>query len=168
MAVPVRVAVDAGDAQRALRMARNLGEDPRPLLDIAGSVLEESTRERFRTSTGPGGLPWPPSRRAASSGGRTLIDKGGLVSSITSETRPNEVEVGIIAKTESAKFAYVHHYGAVIRPRRGPFLIFTAPDGHKVFVRSVTIPARPIIGVDDQDRADLTEAWYDYIRSLLK
>lgn len=210
--VAVSVKVDIGQAQAALVRARDLGLHPGPLLGIAGGILEESTRERFRTGRGPGGIPWPVSNRqrfaarpgskggsamGPNPGGRTLVATGGLESSVTHVADDQRVEVGIIAKTQSAKFAYVHHFGATIRPKAGAssgfvgpsrggrtmrrgeegpvrdhararhFLVFTAPDGHKVFARQVVIPARPIVGVDDLDRADLVEAWTDYIESEL-
>jgi phage gpG-like protein len=182
--LPITVRSDIGAARAVLERAKELGLHPGPLLEIAGGILEESTRDRFRTSSGPGGIPWPPSGRqrfaarpggkgqgrsivGPNRGGRTLVDSGGLESSVTHVADDKRVEVGIIAKTQSAKFAYVHQFGATIRPKRGPFLVFTAPDGHKVFARQVVIPARPIIGIDEQDRTDLLEAWTAYIESEL-
>ena len=184
----IRVSVDVGPARAALERLQAIGADPRPLMDIAGSLLEASTRQRFADGRGPGGIPWPPSKRQTyaarpggkpvkgevsrsamgpNRGGRTLVDRGGLLASVTFEARSDQVEVGIIAKTPSAKFAYVHQFGATIRPKKGPFLVFTGPDGHKVFARKVTIPARPFIGIDETDRRDLMEAWEDYIGSVV-
>ena len=162
----IRIEVDIGAARATLARARDLAQGPRALLEIAGSLMEESTRERFRTSSGPGGIPWPTSRRAAMQGGRTLIDKGGLISSITHIADEHRVEWGVIAKTESARFSYVHQFGAVIVPRRAPFLVFRGADGHLVFAKSVTIPARPFIGIDDQDRADLMAAWQAFLEGM--
>lgn len=161
----IEVKANLGQARKALERARNLAAGPRPLLEIAGSILEESTRERFRTSTGPGGIPWPTSRRAQLQGGRTLIDRGGLISSITHVADEKQVEVGVIAKTESARFAYVHQFGAVITPKKGPYLIFRGADGHLIFARSVRIPARPFIGLDEDDRADLLAAWTAFLEA---
>lgn len=184
MSLNVRVAVDLGEARRIIGYVRNLGEHPGPLLDIAGAILENSTRDRFRTSSGPGGIPWPATWRqrfqaapgtgksrdprspvGPNPGGRPLIDTGGLLSSLTHVATDKRLEVGIIAKTESARFAYVQQFGATIVPRRGEFLVFTGPDGRKIFTRKVTIPARPFIGVDDADRMDLNDAWLEYLRS---
>lgn len=181
MAVPITVKVDAGAAMGVLGRLRELGHDPAPLMELAGGILENSVRERFRTGQGPGGIPWPVSRRQTfaarpgakggavigpNQGGRTLVDKGGLESSVTHRAEEKRVEVGIIAKTESAKHAKTHQFGATIRPVRAAFLVFTGPDGHKIFARQVTIPARPFIGIDDLDRADLFEAWTAYLKSL--
>jgi phage gpG-like protein len=180
LALEIKVQTDLGAARQAFAYLRNLGEDPRPLLEIAGQIAESNWRDRFRTGRGPGGVPWPISQRVThaaqpkrgrigpSQGGRTLFNKGGLVGSLTHEVRGKSAKIGIIPKTKSARFGYVHQFGATILPRRGEFLIFTAPDGHKVFARKVTIPARPFIGFDDQDRADIHEAWMDHVRSLLQ
>lgn len=182
MAIRVQVQVSIGDARARLERARELGLHPRPLLEIAGAILEESTRERFRTSRGPGGVPWPMSRRnihggrpdargagsiGPSQGGRPLIDKGGLLSSVAHRANDDEVRVGIIAKTKSAKFGYVQQFGATIVPRKAAFLVFRGADGHLVFAKSVTIPARPFLGVDANDRADLIEAWDAHLEAEL-
>lgn len=165
--LPPRVSADLGSARAVLAKASQELRDPKGLLEVAGAILENSTRDRFRTQQGPGGVPWPPSRRAQAQGGLTLIDKGGLLASITHEVVGDRLEVGVIAKTRSAKFSYVHQFGATITPKRGPFLIFRGADGHMVFARSVTIPARPFIGVDEQDRTDLIAAWHDYLQARL-
>lgn len=176
--LPVRVKADIGAARAALEKAREIVGAPRGLLEIAGGILEESTRDRFRAQAGPGGIPWPTTARqrfaaqpqagrvGPSQGGRALIDKGGLLSSITHVADESRVEVGVIAKTRSAKFAAVHQFGAVILPKRGPFLVFRGAGGHLIFARKVTIPARPFIGIDANDRADLMEAWGDYLKGI--
>ena len=164
--VGVRIEARLGDARAVLSRYRGLATNPQPLMEIAGGILENSTRERFMRGQGPGGQAWPMSRRAAMEGGRTLIDKGGLVSSITSRATSNRVEWGVMAKTRSAKFAASHQFGVTIRPKKGPFLIFRGADGHLVFAKSVTIPRRPFLGVDADDRQDLKTAWIAYLEGL--
>lgn len=188
--VNIRVAINIGEARSILKELETLAESPRPLMAAAGAILENSIRDRFATSSGPGGAKWLPSgrqRQAAlpgtgkrgkptrkdrrnpmgpNDGGRTLVDKGGLLSSITHVADARRVEVGIIAKTPSAKWAHVHQFGATIVPKRAPFLVFTGADGHKVFAKKVVIPARPFIGIDQQDRTDLLQAWRDYLRTI--
>lgn len=164
--VAVRVKANLGKAREVLDKYIAATENPRPLLETAGSILENSIRDRFRTGSGPGGVAWKPSRRAIEQGGRTLIDTGGLLSSITHIANAERVEVGVIAKTESAKHAATHQFGATIRPVRAPKLVFRGPDGHLIFADSVTIPARPFIGIDDADRADLMEAWVAQLEAL--
>lgn len=161
--VAVRVQADLKEVQGVLDRVLREVDDPAGIMDVAGAVLENSTRERFRTQAGPGGVPWVQSARAIKQGGRTLIDKGNLLGSVTYEADAKRVEVGVIAKSRSAKFAHVHQFGATITPKKSPYLAFRGADGHMVFAKSVTIPARPFIGVDDADRADLAEAWTAYL-----
>jgi phage gpG-like protein len=186
----IRVRVDVRGLENARRIARrvkNLGEDLTPLLSIAGAIIEASTRRRFDTETDPQGVPWPPSkaalglaRRASGkfSPGRTLFDTGGTQGSIRHEVRPTEVEVGVDARTESAKHAYVHQFGfvgtvAVPAHRRTVSQAFGVPiPARQVDVRAhgkqMTIPRRSFLGINEQDKADLTDAWQDHLRGLFQ
>lgn len=185
----IRVEVKIGGLEDALRIARrvrNLGEDLTPLMQIAGGVLEASTRNRFDTETDVGGVPWPKSKAAlglvkrasgAISPGRTLFDTGGLEGSIRSEVRPNEVEVGVDARTESAKFGYVHQFGFSGVVNVGPHVrrvneAFGVPlpepkDANvRAHVRNMRIPKRSFLGVNSQDSQDLSDAWLDHLKGL--
>lgn len=174
-------------ARLIARQVQNLGEDLKPLLEIAGGVLEASTLNRFDTERGPGGVPWPKSQAALGkvkrasgkiSPGRTLFDLGGLEGSVRHEVRPTEVEVGVDARTESARWAAVHQFGSgrqtvVVGHSRtinsafgvplsgGPREVKVRPHG-----RITNIPARPFLGVDQQDRDDLEDAWRDHLKGL--
>lgn len=175
------------DARLIARQVRNLGENTQPLLAIAGSILEASTLERFQSESGPGGVPWPKSkaalglaRRASGkiSPGRTLFDTGGLEGSIRHEVRPDEVEVGVDARTESANNAAAHQFGSnrqtvVVHHTRTITQAFGVPIPARVVEvrahgRVTNLPARPFIGIDEQDRADLVDAWRDHLRSLFQ
>jgi phage gpG-like protein len=149
-----KVQANVGDARAILERARALAMSMEPFMEEAGSIVESSVRERFRTGKGPGGIPWPPSNRqrygaqpgkftsggklkttkasrdaiGPNPGGRTLVDTGGLESSITYRVAGDSVTIGFIAKTRSAKYAYVHQFGATILPRNKPYLAFKGPD----------------------------------------
>lgn len=175
------------NAQRVARRVRNLGEDPRPLLEIAGSILEASTIRRFQEEKGPGGIPWPKSKAALGtaprasgkvSAGKTLTDTGDLRDSIRYEVRANEVEVGSDGLKNPVK-ALANQFGsnrqsvvlAHTRVIRSAFGI-PLPEPRAVSVRAhgriTNLPARPFVGVDDVDRRDLTDAWLDYLKGLFK
>lgn len=180
----MRVAVEIQGLERArriVRQVRNLGADPQPLLHIAGSLLEASTVRRFDEEKGPGGIPWPKSRRAAGlvkgkPPGKTLTDTGDLRDSIRHEVRPGEVEVGAdglknAVKAPANQFG-VHSSGVVVRHSRTINEAFGVPlpaartytvRGH---ARTMNIPARPFVGVDDEDRIDLEDAWRDHLIGL--
>lgn len=168
MRPPVQIRVNNLPKARALfAKVKEFGADPTDLLDIWGAALESSTRRRFDTGQGPGGIPWPISRRAQADGGKTLVDKGNLESSIRFETRPGELEVGVDGVGASSKFARVHQFGAVIRPVNATALRFRLPDGSWRSAQEVTIPARPFLGIDDDDKAEMKELGIAHLRSLL-
>lgn len=146
---------------------REFGADPDELLDIWGALLEASTRTRFDTGQGPYGIPWPESYRARTQGGKTLVDKGNLEGSIRYETRPSELEVGVDGVGASSKHAATHQFGAVIRPVNANSLRFKLADGRFVVTDEVIIPARPFLGVDDDDRRDMKETAIEHLRSLV-
>jgi phage gpG-like protein len=168
MRAPIQIRVlGTRKLREAFQRIRNLGEDPTDLLDIWGATLEASTRSRFDRSAGPGDIPWIPSQRALAQGGKTLVDTGNLESSLRYEVRPGELELGVDGVGASSKFAYVHQFGAVIRPVNAKALKFKGGDGVWRVVQEVTIPARPFLGVDDDDRRDMKEVALEHLRSLL-
>lgn len=122
------------------------------LLDELGINLVENTRLRFTDQRGPDGEAWVPSIRAKMQGGETLRDKGLLMNSITHLVHPDEVEVGT-----NVPYATPLHFGAVIRPVNGPFLRFKMPGGGWVTMKEVTLPARPFLGIDEEDKTMLVE-----------
>jgi phage gpG-like protein len=46
----------------------------------------------------------------------------------------------------ASKYAPVHEYGATIRPKNKPYLVFKTADGKWVSVKQVVIPARRLMG----------------------
>ncbi|HND54815.1 MAG TPA: phage virion morphogenesis protein [Pirellulaceae bacterium] len=164
---PTQIRVDNLPAlSRLFADVRQFGQDPSELLGIWGATLDASVRSRFDRGVGPGGIPWPISHRAAAQGGKTLVDKGNLEGSLRFEVRPGELEIGFDGMGASSKHARTHQFGAVIVPKNGPGLRFKLPDGSFRFARKVTIPARPMLGIDEDDRRDMREVAIEHLRSL--
>jgi phage virion morphogenesis protein len=163
--VRLEISIDDGGLGRAMERALRELDDLRPVLDASAGVMEASIERRFSEGRAPGGIPWPPSVRARQTGGKTLIDSGSLRESIGRSVTENQVEVGSTnpGPGDSDRYAAVHQFGAHITPKKGEFLVFAGGDGGLVFARSVTIPARPFIGIDDQDVADLSDLWEDAV-----
>lgn len=153
---PTQIRVDNLPAlSRLFADVRQFGQDPSELLDIWGATLEASVRSRFDRGVGPGGIPWPISHRAAAQGGKTLVDKGNLEGSLRFEVRPGELEIGFDGMGASSKYARTHQFGAEIE---------VLVDGE--VARKVTIPARPMLGIDEDDRRDMREVAIEHLRSL--
>lgn len=125
-------------------------QDTFGLYDQIGAAMVTSTQKRFEDEAGPDGNPWPQSIRAQVSGGRTLTDTARMVGSITHEPSDMGVEIGT-----NAIQAAVHQFGATIRPVRAEALHFAIPGGDFATVTEVNIPARPFLGLDDADEAEI-------------
>lgn len=70
-------------------------------------------------------------------------------------------------------YARVHEFGATIRPRKGPYLVFrlwnfsdtTEPTGPWVRARQVTIPPRPFLGPAAERAVD---HWDEYVEESIR
>lgn len=125
----------AASEARMRTVFREIGED-----------LAESTKQRFSTSTGPGGQRWAPlkagtvlaslaklrGRRAASLAGRKpLVDTGTLAHGIYYRLIQNGVQIG------TNRFAGEWDGGAAV---------------HQFGSRNGRIPARPFLGLSADDK----------------
>jgi len=142
---------------RTLGEAAGRMEHAAPMYDLIGAMLVTSTQDRFERETDPTGNPWPMSIRVQLEGGRTLTDSGHLRNSLTHEADDEGVAVGT-----NVAYALIHQLGGVIRARAGKALHFFV-GGAEVFVRQVTIPARPFLGLDDADDKAMLEIAGDYV-----
>jgi phage virion morphogenesis protein len=123
-----------------------------PLMDEVGMILVGSTTRRFETGEGPDGKPWEKSARAKTEGGKTLLQDGHLRDSITYDASGRTVTVG-----SNRIYAAIHQFGGVIVPKNAKALAFQAGGG-LVVVSKVTMPARPYLGVNDDDEAAILDA----------
>ncbi len=153
----IRIKVDASDATRKVAEAAARAERPRPMFEAIGAALVTSTQRRFELGQSPDGTPWPPSIRATLTGGKTLIDTSRLLQSITYEAGDAHVEVGT-----NVIYAAVHQFGAVIRPVAAKALRFVI-GGREVFAQAAAIPARPFLGLDQEDEKEIEATAEDFI-----
>jgi len=146
------IRIDFDDAQINASLARlvALGRDMSPVMRNIAALGEASTRLRFRTETGPDGKKWKPSLRAQIAGGRTLTKEGHLGDSISSYAGADFATWGV-----NRPYAAIHQFGGVIKPKSGMALRFRLASGQFVTVKQVTMPARPYLGIDDDDRSSI-------------
>jgi phage virion morphogenesis protein len=123
-----------------------------PLMRAIGAWLESSTRERFDTNRAPDGSPWKPSLGAQLRGTPTLVQFGRLRDSFTHAADADQVEVGT-----NVIYAAIHHFGGVIKAKTAKGLRFMMAGAGFVQVQSVTMPARPILGVSVDDEIEVSE-----------
>ena len=129
------------------------------LLDLIGINESENTRLRFSDQQGPDGVPWEPSLRVKLNGGDTLRDTGRLMNSITHRTGDTYVEIGT-----NVDYAAMMHGGGTIHATGGGYLKFNI-GGAWASKRSVTIPARPFLGLDDEGETEVIDLIDEFIRT---
>jgi len=151
----IMIRVDDEAANAALAQLVEKTEDTLPIMDAIGASLVLSTQMRFEREEGPAGGKWPQSLRAKLEGGKTLRDEGHLYASITHRASTTSVEVG-----SNLIYAAIHQFGGKIEAKNAKALKFRI-GGEWVSRKSVTIPARPFLGIDDGDRAMIVDAVAD-------
>ena len=152
-----------GDPRARLGRIRGFSEIDRRSINAAlAEGVRESTLERFRQSKAPDGRRWRTSIRAAQEGGRTLIQTAQLRSSIHSRADASGFAVGT-----NVKHAATHQFGEpgrTIRARRKKALRFQV--GGKWISKKqvrITIPARPFLGLSDEDMQEMKATVEDFI-----
>lgn len=145
-----------GDTRKLINAMKSVAElDRAGLNEALGEGVRESTLERFKRSRGPDGKRWRTSVRAATTGGTTLVDTAQLRNSITSKSDATGFAVGT-----NVKHAATHQFGdtRTIRPKKAKALRFRV-NGQWVMKKkvTVTIPARPYLGLDEEDMEELQD-----------
>ena len=147
----IEVKIDDTTAAKAFADMARVISDPQPVLRAIGTGLVQVTQDRFESATDPDGNAWAdlnPLYASTKRGPGILREsamRGGLMASITYETSADAVQVGT-----NKIYAAVHQFGATIVPKEAPALIFRI-GGKLVWARSVTIPARPFLGIGSDD-----------------
>lgn len=198
MAVDIRWRVESealGEAFEQLLDRLPAGGDMSPATREFARILKTSAQMRFRTERGPGGQPWPKSRRAIEEGGKTLSLTRRLRNSITTAHDRTTATVGT-----NVVYAAIHQFGGIIRAKKGPFLAipltpaarnagsprnmpglhvwqtlkgqFVMGDdkgtAHYLLKRQVTMPERPFLGASEADKIALINALRSHIEGAWK
>lgn len=166
-------------------------EDTAGFYKAVAQLLGDATRERFRRETGPDGQPWQKLKRATirrrEAAGQTPItilrsnSKGKSGSSLAgSMNATSDAESASIGTP--VKHAAIHQFGGIIQipARKGKIYRHKDPTTGivgRTFVSkkeaneitevdipaySITMPARPFLGVSAEDQSDIldaAEAW---------
>jgi phage gpG-like protein len=141
---------------------------PAGLLWRLGAYGVDSTVRRFGEQAAPDGSPWAPLMPAYAS----LKPSGYDILYLTGALRTSQhfvVGAGEVQWGSGMIYAAVHQFGATIVPKSAKALHFQLGLGgvREVFAKSVTIPARPYLGLSAADRVEIPRIAGDYIRTLL-
>ncbi|MBL8500027.1 MAG: phage virion morphogenesis protein [Nitrosomonas sp.] len=151
MSVTYRIEYDDSAVQAVLNRLIATGQSPRDVMQEIAVYGENSTQRRFDDSKGPDGAAWKPSWRAMDKGGKTLIDSGRL-KEINSDSGDDFAEWG-----SNVIYAAIHQFGGEIRPKSKKALFFRTPSGSGRSMKKVTIPARPYLGINQQDEENIID-----------
>ena len=156
-----RVTVDLDPVRDAIGRLAAAGRETRGLMDAIGAHVEARTAERFELEQAAGGGRWPPSIRALAEGGQTLTDSGRLRASITRDVEDRRVLVGT-----NVLYAAIQQFGGTIRAKTAKGLRFKAGSEWRR-KQCVTLPPRPFLGIDDDDRTEIALIARDWLRAAL-
>ncbi len=147
------------EAGRRLSNLADSGHNLTPLFQDIGEYLVRSTKERFNTQTDPSGKPWAPlseEYRARKKQNRDKIltlsrDLGG---SVAFRAARDHVDVGT-----RPIYSGTHQFGAA----KGSF--GSTSKGSPIPWGD--IPARPFLGLSDEDEREITLIVVDYLAEAL-
>jgi len=152
-----------GDTRRFMNTLKSYSAlDKKKINEALGEAMRTSTLTRFKLSKSPSGKRWATSIRAQQEGGKTLIKTAVLRNSIQAESDASGFAVGT-----NVKYAATHQYGdkgRTIMASRAKALKFKIGDRwvSKKKVR-ITIPARPFLGLSDDDMQEIKATVEDII-----
>lgn len=181
----ITITVDDAPTLAILGQLAALMDDMTPVMKNIGAGMQQRIQnDRFEQGRGPGGVPWKPSQRALKENGKTLIDRQHLLRSIAYQAGPRSVEVGTngVAYAAIHQFGGQIEQRAYARKvafrrvesknaaeeviTRQLFAVMKEGKGKKVHkrvtlqeiefpARTITMPARPYLGFDNDDRDDV-------------
>ena len=133
------------EAQALLSRLQSAGERLGPLMADISEALLHSTQDRFEAEEDPDGVPWPALAAATLAKKRSdhiLVERGYLLGGLRSDYGDDWAAV------ETAPLPY------------GPIHQFGGQAG-----RGVTIPARPFLGISEEDSRTIIELSQAYLEA---
>nr|DAO37970.1 MAG TPA: virion morphogenesis protein [Caudoviricetes sp.] len=162
----VSITVDVSGITKTQHKLKPLFEfDGSGLMSAIGALGESQTRRRITDEkTAPSGEAWPPNLKGTS----ILVESGQhLLGSIAWTSSSDEAEWGA-----GWEFAHVHQDGAIIKAQNAkclkvPLKAFGGGGGF-AFPETVTIPARPFVGLSDANAAEIVDVVTDHFGALAR
>lgn len=128
-------------------------------LDELGALVVSQTQRRIRSEkTAPDGSAW----QANAAGSSILFASGTLDDSIHHVVGGSSVEVG-----SGMIYAAIHQYGGTIVPKSASKLAFSVA-GNFVLTDKVEMPARPYVGISDENAKEIEFLAGDFVVRALQ
>ncbi|EHS51501.1 phage virion morphogenesis protein [Rhizobium sp. PDO1-076] len=131
-----------------------------PLMRAIGVGIVGSTHMRFVSQKSPDGQAWQTLNQdyaETKRNSRILTESGRLRDSINARATSDEVRVGT-----NVIYGGIHQLGGTIKPKNGEALVFRMGD-RVIFAKSVTLPARPYLGISSQDETMVAETVFGFL-----
>ncbi len=157
----ISLTVDASDLERITKRLEPLFDfDGTELMTAIAALGDSQTRRRIvEEKTAPDGTPWKPNN----AGKPILVATGQhLLSSLIWTASATDAEWGA-----TWEYAHVHQDGMTIVPKNAEKLVFQM-GGRTVFAKEVTIPARPFVGLSDDNEQEIVELVTDHFGSMFQ
>jgi phage virion morphogenesis protein len=166
--IEITIELDSAELEAALNRAIEAGSDMRqPMGEISEEWLALA-RQRFADEKDPWGVPW------AKRWGETGKDENGdpsrkvlhLSGDLERAVQPNSgddfAEVGVNISGGPGKYAAIHNFGGVIKPKAGKKALSF---GGRV-VSQVVMPKRQYLGFGPDEQATVEDVMGDWLRGL--
>lgn len=161
----ITVTIEDARVRRAFaRLARTM-ENTRPVMERIGTGLVASVERRFVSQTDPDGNAWAalnPGYASDKRNSRILTESGRLRGSINKNVGSDQVRVGT-----NTPYAAIHQFGGTITPKSASHLMFRIGGGFAK-VTSVTLPARPYLGISEEDHRMIGEVVEGFVARAVR
>jgi phage virion morphogenesis protein len=152
----ITISVDDKEVSQALHALKEKVIDLRPVLTTIGELLTESTQDRLDSGKNidPTGKPWvtlqPWYQEQKKQYKNRILSLSGH---LAKEIKPQVPDGHTVIVGTNVPYAAIHQFGGVIRPKTANALNV----GGRA-VKKVTIPARPFLGISNQDKENILDA----------
>lgn len=166
----ITISVNDKEVSQALHALKEKVIDLRPVLVTIGHILEDSTKDRLDSghNVDPTGKPWVTlqpwyQEQKKAYKNHILSLTGRLSDSINSDV----VDGHTVIVGTNVPYAAIHQFGGVIRPKTSKGLaiggVNSDGDANLGWAKKVTIPARPFLGISNQDKENILDAVLDHM-----
>jgi phage virion morphogenesis protein len=159
------IVIDDSDIQEGLQRVLDAAGDLAPVLKNIGEYEAEETKDRFRDQLDPDGQPWEPLNalyKTTKKGPRILTGQTRSLSEIVWQlASQTSVEVG-----SNVVYARIHNEGGIIKPKSAAALVFSM-GGQTFKVKSVRIPRRTFLGINEEDRREIEAIIRDHFEEAI-
>lgn len=149
----VSITIDDSQVEDVLAKLLAAAGDLSPVLKNIGEYEAQSTKNRIVKGISPDGSAFAPLNplyaKVEKKGPGILRGATGRLAEIVYQVGGDTVAIG-----NDIVYGAIHQFGGVIKAKNAPALIFSL-GGRKVQVKSVSIPARPYLGLSTEDQAEI-------------